>query len=219
MSIIPTMHIIDPKDWERKDHFNFFKDFLNPCISVTSEVACGAAKARAHQNGQSFFLTYLHAILRAANEIKELRFRLDNSGRILYFDTVDVQTPIRIHENGQFYSVRIPYHEDFEVFHAEARRIIANIPPNGNPFDADYNAKEENRYNVILVSATPDLYFTSINHTQERQCGGSYPLLNVGKAITREGQLVMPIAIYVHHGFVDGAHLAEFYRKVEEYLR
>lgn len=43
-------------------------------------------------------------------------------------------------------------------------------------------------------------------------------MLNVGKAITREGLLVMPIAIYVHHGFVDGAHLAEFYRKVAEYL-
>ena len=68
------------------------------------------------------------------------------------------------------------------------------------------------------MSATPDLYFTSMTHTQERESGSSYPLLNVGKAVTREGKLVIPVAINVHHGFVDGAHLATFYQKVEKYL-
>lgn len=214
----PKRQIVDIETWERKDNFNFFRNFLNPCITITSEVECTAAKEKAKKNGQSFFIYYLYAILRAANEIKELRFRVDDEGQIIYFETVDVLCPIRMKENGKFFTVRIPWIAGFEDFHREARRIIASIPEDGDPYNAENLSSEENRYSIILVSATPDLYFTSMTHTQERESGSSYPLLNVGKAVTREGKLVIPVAINVHHGFVDGAHLATFYQKVEKYL-
>lgn len=210
--------IIDFDTWERKNNFNFFKGFTNPCITITSEVACGLAKNRAKENKQSFFLHYLYAILRAANEIKELRFRLDENGKIVCFDTVDVLCPIRVPATGQFFTVRIPWKEDFDAFYQTARDIIDHIPEDGDPYAAEDNATGDERYNIILVSATPDLHFTSITHTQESPIGSPYPLLNVGKAIPREGKLMMPIAIYVHHGFVDGIHLADFYSRVEKYL-
>ena len=76
----PKRQIVDIETWERKDNFNFFRNFLNPCITITSEVECTAAKEKAKKNGQSFFIHYLYAILRAANEIKELRFRVDDEG-------------------------------------------------------------------------------------------------------------------------------------------
>lgn len=217
--IFPKKQIVDFENWERKDNFNFFRDFENPSISITSEVECSGAKEKAKKNGQSFFLYYLYAILRAVNEIKELRFRIDNSGQILYYETVDVLCPIRMHQNGKFFTVRIPWKEDFNAFYKDARHIIDTIPEDGNPYASENTATEDNRYSVILVSATPDLYFTSITYTQERKSGSSYPLLNVGKAVTKEDKLFVPVAIYVHHGFVDGAHIAEFYRKTEEYLK
>lgn len=215
----PRRQIIDIESWERKDNFNFFRNFLNPCITITSEVECSAAREKAKANGESFFLHYLYAILRAANEIKELRFRVDNEGQILYFGTVDVLCPVRMHANGKFYTVRIPWKEDFGDFHREARHIIDSIPEDGDPYATENGSSEDQRYSVILVSATPDLYFTSMTHTQERPSGSSYPLLNVGKAVVRDGRLVMPVAINVHHGFVDGAHLATFFQKVEAYLQ
>ena len=215
----PKKRMVDFESWERKDNFNFFRNFLNPCITITSEVECSGAKEKAKQNEESFFLHYLYAILRAANEIEELRFRVDNEGQILCFETVDVLCPIRMQANGKFYTVRIPWKEDFVAFYREARHIIDSIPEDGNPYGTENDSTEDQRYSVILVSATPDLYFTSMTHTQERPSGSSYPLLNVGKAVVREGKLVMPVAINVHHGFVDGAHLATFYQIVEAYLR
>lgn len=217
--VFPKGHLIDFENWERKDNYSFFRDFENPSISITSEVECSGAKDRAKKNGQSFFLYYLYAILRAANEIKELRFRIKNSGEIVCYETVDALCPIRMHQNGKFFTVRIPWIEDFDAFYKEARHIIDSIPEDGNPYESENIATEDSRYSVILVSATPDLYFTSITYTQERKSGSSYPLLNVGKAVTREGRLVMPVAIYVHHGFVDGAHISDFFRKTEEYLK
>lgn len=211
--------IIDIETWERKENFNFFRRFQNPQLSITSEVECGGAKKRAKEAHQSFFLHYLYAVLRAANEIPELRYRIDPEGRVVLYDQIDILSPIKIKENGKFFTIRFPYHEDFETFYQEARKIIDSIPKDGDPYAAENGEVANGDYGLILLSATPDLYFTSITGTQEKQSGNNYPLLNAGKAITKEGKLVMPIAMTIHHGFVDGHHLSLFYRKVEELLK
>ena len=211
--------IIDIETWERKENFNFFRRFQNPQLSITSEVECGGAKKRAKEAHQSFFLHYLYAVLRAANEIPELRYRIDPEGRVVLYDQIDILSPIKIKENGKFFTIRFPYHEDFETFYQEARKIIDSIPENGDPYAAENGEVANGDYGLILLSATPDLYFTSITGTQEKQSGNNYPLLNAGKAIIKKGKLVMPIAMTIHHGFVDGHHLSLFYRKVEELLK
>ena len=55
-------HIIDINIWERKENYEFFLGFQNPTISITSEVECAGAKARAKAAGESFFLHYLYAV-------------------------------------------------------------------------------------------------------------------------------------------------------------
>ena len=73
-------HLIDIDTWERKENYLFFRDFHNSWIAMTSEVDCTEAYAEAKAQGRSFFLYYLYAILRAANEIKEFRYRWDKHG-------------------------------------------------------------------------------------------------------------------------------------------
>lgn len=212
-------HIIDIETWERKDNYRFFQNFANPWIAITSEVECTEAYSSAKSTGRSFFLYYLYAILRAANETKEFRFRNDKEGNVVYHDQVDVITPIAV-PGKTFYTVRIPYHKDFSTFHNEARRIITSIPADGDPYETDKRIAEKGDFDVILLSAIPKLYFTSVTYTQY-QVGHSmdYPLMNAGKAIEREGKRVMPIALTVSHAFVDGAHIALFFEKVELFLK
>ena len=211
-------HIIDINTWERKENYEFFLGFQNPTISITSEVECAGAKARAKAAGESFFLHYLYAVLRAVNEIPEFRFRIDAEGRVVYFDHVDMLTPIKVKENGRFFTIRLPWHTDFQTFYTTAKAIINDIDPNGNPYDME-KVGGKDLLDVILLSATPDLYFTSLTCTQEHRHGSNYPLMNAGKAILKEGKLVMPIAMTIHHGFIDGHHLSLFYKKVEEFLK
>ena len=211
-------HIIDINTWERKENYEFFLGFQNPTISITSEVECAGAKARAKAAGESFFLHYLYAVLRAVNEIPEFRFRIDAEGRVVYFDHVDMLTPIKVKENGRFFTIRLPWNTDFQTFYTTAIAIINDIDPNGNPYDME-KVGGKDLLDVILLSATPDLYFTSLTCTQEHRHGSNYPLMNAGKAILKEGKLVMPIAMTIHHGFIDGHHLSLFYKKVEEFLK
>ena len=211
-------HIIDINTWERKENYEFFLGFQNPTISITSEVECAGAKARAKAAGESFFLHYLYAVLRAVNEIPEFRFRIDAEGRVVYFDHVDMLTPIMVKENGRFFTIRLPWNTDFQTFYTTAKAIINDIDPNGNPYDME-KVGGKDLLDVILLSATPDLYFTSLTCTQEHRHGSNYPLMNAGKAILKERKLVMPIAMTIHHGFIDGHHLSLFYKKVEEFLK
>ena len=145
-------------------------------------------------------------MLRAVNEIKEFRFRIDSEGRVVYFDTVDMLTPIKVTDNGRFFTVRLPWYPDFKTFYAEAKAIISGIDPDKDPYEAEKTGGSD-LLDVVLLSATPDLYFTSLTCTQEHRHGGNYPLMNAGKAVTRGGVLVMPIAMTIHHGFIDGHHL------------
>jgi len=215
------MKIIDIDTWKRKDNFHFFSKFLNPCISITSEVDCSAAKKRSSEEKQSFFITYLYSILKAANDIEELRYRIKRNGQVVLYDSLDVLTPIQVNEDGKFVTVRIPWNRDFRSFYESADDVIKNAKKiNNNPYayTEEHDSLDDINYNVILVSATPHLYFTSVTHTLEHRNGSDFPLLNVGKAVLKEGKLVMPVAIYIHHGLVDGKHIGDFFEKIERFL-
>lgn len=205
--------------WERRDNFNFFRTFSNPSVSITSEVACGGAKARAKAAGESFFLHYLYAILRAANEIKEFRYRIDAQDRVVLYDWVDVMIPVKVNESGKFLSVRIPYDADFGTFYRQAKELIDGVSPDADPYANEKGRNEDTEFNLVNISALPDLYFTAAVTAQQHRNGNDYPLMTVGKAVMREGQLIMPISLSVHHGFVDGYHISLFFKTIEELLK
>lgn len=212
-------HIIDIDAWERRDNYGFFRGFANSWYSVTTEIDCTEASASARAMKRSFFLYYLYAVLRSANEVDELRYRTDKEGRLVFHDRVDIISPIAV-PGKTFYTVRIPYHEDFERFYAEAYHIVHHIPEDGDPYGAEKAITEQGDFDIIQLSATPQLYFTSLTYTQmapDRPL--DYPLMNAGKVVTREGRLVMPIAFTVSHAFVDGAHIGQLFQKIEMILK
>ncbi len=201
-------HIVNLDRWERKESYLFFKDFFNPCINVTCNIDAASAKTQAKKNGESFFLYYLYAILKAVNNIPEFKYRIDKEKNVVYYDTINVLTPIKLPHMNTFKTMLFPYHENFaEFYHAAKAKMQAST---ANVFGEEQAISE---YNVVLVSAIPDLAFTSMSAAQCNYTN-NYPLFTVGKM--QKGK--MPLASCVFHGFVDGEHLAEFYRMVDEYL-
>lgn len=210
--------LIDIETWERRDTYNFFKDFINPTYSTTTLINCSGAKIKAKETGQSFFIYTIYAIAKAVNEIKELRYRITMEQQLFLYDKIDIITPIKVNENGKFVAIRIPFFDNFDTFYRVAKQLIGSVSPDANPFSAEID-KTTDPYSCINISVMPDLHFSSIGHTQQYPHGSPYPLLNVGKAISQNNNWEMPIAINVHHGLVDGHHLSLFYKKVEEYMK
>ena len=61
---------------------------------MATEIDCTEAREAAKHRGQSFFLYYLYAVVRAANEVDELRYRIDKQKQVVFHDRVDIITPI-----------------------------------------------------------------------------------------------------------------------------
>ena len=189
-------HIIDIDTWERRDNYGFFRTYLNSWYSVTTEIDCTEASAAARRSGHSFFLYYLYAVLRSANEVNELRYRTDKNGQVVFHDRVDIISPIAV-PGKTFYTVRIPYHENFERFYAEAHALITDIPENGDPYHAEKELMQQGDYDVVHLSAVPKMFFTSITYTvAEAGNGCSHPLMTVGKVVPRGERLVFPLSMY-----------------------
>lgn len=212
-------HLIDIDTWDRRDNYAFFRGFLNPWYAVATEIDCTEARAAAKAEGDSFFLYYLYAIAKAVNEIREFRYRTDAHGNVVFHDRVDVITPIAV-PGRTFFTVRIPYCDDFEEFYARSSDLVTNIPADGDPFSTGKEIIQQGDYDVFLLSATPGLRFTAITYAQSAPgCPTQYPLMNVGKAELREGRLRMPFSLFVNHAFVDGAHIAQLVEIIETTLK
>ncbi|MDE6552884.1 MAG: chloramphenicol acetyltransferase [Muribaculaceae bacterium] len=203
--------IIPLESFHRKESVKFFKDFVNPNVSVTCMVDASECYRHAKASGEKFFYNYLYAILRAVNEIKELHYRFTSVGDIAYYARIDVLSPIRLTGHDSFTTLRFPYTSDRKEFIESVGRIIENAG-NLSSFGEEEGLEE---YDVVLVSAIPDLPFTSISYTQKHRHGNDFPLINVGKM---EADGKMPIAICVNHAFVDGQHLSHFYNLLQKYL-
>lgn len=211
-------HIIDLKDFERKDSVLFFQTFADPTLSITSEVECTGAREKARQLGISFFLYYTHAMLKAANEIPEFRYRIDSQGTILFYDTIHILSIIRTGENGAYNTVFLEYHDDLIRFAHNARETIEKHVVTSDKFDNERETMENNELNVFLISALPTLSFTGIKFAH---CNGmeGYPLSLIGKLITREGKEYLPIGLNVNHALIDGYHLDKYFARLTQLLK
>ncbi|MBP5315078.1 MAG: chloramphenicol acetyltransferase [Muribaculaceae bacterium] len=203
--------VIDPTTWKRRKNYEFFRDFLNPNVSVTVNVDASHAFSRAKSEGVSFFLLYFHAILRAMNEIDELHYRFDREGRILYYARIDGLAPIRMKGMDRFAELRFRYLPDFAEFAASAAVTMEKAATT----DAYSVENSLSGFDMALVSAVPDLAFTSVAGTLRSSMGNDYPLVTVGK-MSPDGN--MPVALTIHHAFVDGEHVTRFYALVQKFL-
>ena len=211
-------HRVDLETWERRGNYEFFREHLNAWYSVTTEIDCTESYLQSKKTGTSFFLRYLYTVLRAANEVKELRYRTDAQGQIVWYDTVDIITPIAL-PSGNFCTVRIPYQADFEAFSAQATQLMAEDALSGDPYGVEQAIFASGEYDIVHLSAVPRLYFTSITYTSYRIGQGcTHPLMTAGKVVSRADRWVMPFSIYVNHAFVDGSHLSAFFEIIQKML-
>ncbi len=218
-----TRTIINLSTWERAKSYEFYRNFVNPQVCITAEIDCTSAYEDCKENKKSFFRKYVYAILRSVNDIKELKYRIevkDGEEQIVLYDKISLLTPIKINKTGEFTTIKVPYHLTFEKFNAVIDELIKELDENSaDPYYIEEDVEKRGFCDVVLISALPDLHFTSISPTQSCKWGSRKPIINVGKAVMKEGRMMMPVAISFHHGLCDGFHISNFYKKVEEYLK
>lgn len=196
--------LLDLENWNRKEHFLFFKQFEEPFFGLTVEIDCTKAYAITKQLGTSFFVYYLHKTIVAVNTIEAFRYRIIDE-QIYIYDTINVSATI-MREDATFGFSLIDYSPNFDVFAKNTFLEIERIKNTPGLFTREFKD-----INVIHFSAIPWVNFTSLSHARSYTFQDSCPKISFGKMMVGEdGKRTMSMSIYVHHGLMDGYHVGQF---------
>jgi len=190
------------ENWERKDHFKFFKQFEEPFFGVCVEIDCTKSYLRCKNEGISFFLYYLHKSLVAANKIETFRYRIEDDNVFIY-DKVNASPTIN-RPDGTFGFSYMEYFEDFQEFYREAKKEIEKVQNSVGLIPAVSGE------NVIHFSAVPWINFSSVSHARCFAFKDSCPKITFGKISEHDHIKKMPVSIHVHHALMDGIHVGLF---------
>ncbi|SHL44239.1 chloramphenicol acetyltransferase [Flavobacterium xanthum] len=196
--------LLDLENWNRKEHFQFFKQFEEPFFGATVEIDCTKAYASAKILKTSFFSYYLYHTLRAVNTIESFRYRIADD-QIYVCDQINASATIG-REDGSFGFSLMEYNSDFSVFAASSTKEIERIQTTTGLFTRNFDDD-----NVIHFSAIPWLDFSSLSHARSYTFPDSCPKISFGKMkIADNGKRTMAMSVHVHHALMDGFHVGQF---------
>lgn len=201
---------IDIANWDRQHIYNHFLDMQDPYFGLVVPVDVSLCYQNAKNNKFSFFTSYLHKCMLAINETPNMRLRIID-GKLYDCPIIDCSTTI-FKSNKTFGISYIEFSEDYNIFHQNFLKEQERIE-NTNQFLPD----KEYSYNCIHCSALPWINF--IGHKEPRsgkkEC---IPKLGFSKTYQDNEKLMMNISIDIHHGLVDGYHVAQFFDSFQEHL-
>lgn len=203
-------HLIDLSTWKRRDHFEFFKNFDEPLFGLTVKVECSAAYRKAKEAGYSFSNYYLYLSLKAANEIEEFRYRIEND-KIFCYNIVGAG-PTIFREDETFGYGFMPYNDNIDEFMKQATAEVERVKAEqGLKFPYSGEA-------IIHYSTLPWADFMAVNHARKLDAGRSIPKITFGKITRAENKLWLPVDIHVNHALMDGYHVGKFVEKFQQLL-
>ena len=197
-------------NWDRKDHFNFFKDFDEPFFGVTVDIDCTIAYEFCKRENISFFLYYLYMSLKSANSVEAFKYRISDN-EIYVYDKVNASPTIN-RSNGTFGFSYIDFYENFTEFKENAKIEIERVKNSQGLIPAISGE------NVIHYSSLPWINFKSISHARNYSFKDSCPKISFGKMVEIDNKRIMSVSVHVHHALMDGFDVSRFIDKFQNLM-
>lgn len=199
---------LDLQTYKRKEHFAYFCGMAFPYVGITVNVDITDLLGKLQVENRPFFLTICYCVSNAANSIPEFRQRIMD-GRIIEFDrcrtshTVELEDKTYCYctlEDTMSYSEFIPYAQREQ----ETAKTIKTI-----------EETQEEAADLFFISTLPWVSYTALIQPVPSPAD-SNPRITWGKYFTQENRVLLPVSVLCHHALVDGKHIADFYRLLEE---
>ncbi|MEZ4840814.1 MAG: chloramphenicol acetyltransferase [Flavobacteriaceae bacterium] len=204
------MKELDIENWNRKEIFQFFKQFTDAYFSVIVHVDVTRAYDYSKKQHISFFVLYLHACMKALNSVENLRYRI-REDKVIIHDVIHASPTILRNDNTFGFSF-IHYNNDIEVFNKNFLSEKERIQNSTNLFP------KEDTDDCIYCSALPWINFSGHKEPLFGVVKESVPKLAFGKFEIKDNKKLMPVSIAVNHALVDGYHVGEFVERFQRYL-
>ena len=205
-------HIIDKSNWERIAHFNYYYSQIKCKYNLTSNIDITHLVRWQKVNRYKFFPTMLFDIMTAVNQNKEFRMSFNEKGELGYWDKVVPCYTLFHNENKTFTDIWSEYDEDFNIFY---RTVIEDIHTYGN-ITGVVKARPGQPANFCPVSCLPWLSFTNFAQDTYSESRFLFPLIKFGKYFESNGNIQLPISVFVSHAVADGYHTCKLINDIQE---
>lgn len=190
--------LVDMSSYKRRFFYDFFTEKDYPFFAATISLDITDLLRFVKKKDLPFFLTFTYCLQKAVNSIPEFKHRIVND--LLYeYDVVHPGFTVAQEERAFGFCDGI-YAADYQNF------LDVNIPrldfvkKGGQSGGADRNS-------MFFISVAPWFSFTSVEHPRNSK-NDTVPIFTIGKYEKENDIVKMPFAMHVHHGLMDGQHLA-----------
>lgn len=200
--------VIDEANWKRALHCQIFRNSVEPSYCVTFELNITNFLEKIRAKKYSFTLSLIFIVSKCANDIEEFRYRFINNQIVLY-DRINTAFTYLDKDTELFKVVNVEMQETIESYVTLAAQKAASqkeyfTGPLGN--------------DVFQYSPMPWVTYTHISHTNSGKKDNATPLFDWGKYFERNGKMILPFSVQVHHSFVDGVHIGKLVDSLQNYL-
>ncbi|WPC42776.1 chloramphenicol acetyltransferase [Clostridium sp. JS66] len=204
------MKFIDIENWNRKKHYNYFKQLDYPHFNICGNLDITSFYRYIKENGLPFFISVLYASTKTANNIKEFRFRI-REDKVIEHETVSPSFTVMT-EGEVFSFCTSNFIDEFKEFKNNTLKEIEKVKSNITIED------EIGRDDLLYITSIPWISFTNITHPIQMNPVDSIPRISWGKYFEEGGKIKLPLSIQAHHALVDGIHVGQFFSDFQEIL-
>lgn len=205
------MKIIDLENWERKEHYHFFKGMDYPHFNICANLDITRFYEDIKEKNLPFFISFLYAATRAANRIPEFRRRIRGYQVVEHAMVHPSFTAMT--EKGVFSFCTVDFIENFLQFKTSTTSAIETAKVHGNLED------EPGRDDLLYISCIPWISFTGITHPIHLNPVDSIPRITWGKYFEENGKIKIPLSVQAHHGLMDGFHVGQYFNEMEGQMK
>lgn len=204
-----TYREIDLQTWKRALHCQVFRNSAQPQYGVSFELDIANFLPKIRKKGLSFTFSLIHTVTKCANSIEEFRYRFED-GKVVLYDQIHTSFTYLNPETELFKVVNVEMRDSLEEYAALAAETERN--------QACYFPETAMRSDVYQFSPFPWVSFTHISHTDSGKKDSATPLFDWGKYFERDGKILLPFSVQVHHSFVDGIHIGKLAEALQHAL-
>ena len=204
------MKLIDIENWKRKDHYNYFKQLNYPHFNICTNLDITNFYLYIKEKNLPFFISFLFVSTRAANDVKEFRYRI-REDKVVEHETVSPSFTVMT-EGEVFNFCTTTFIDEFNVFNNNASMEIEKAKNNISIED------EPGRDDLLYITSIPWVSFTSITHPIQMNPVDSIPRISWGKYFEENGKIKLPLSVQAHHALVDGIHVGKYFNMLQEIL-
>lgn len=203
--------LVNLNEWGRGSLFKFYIDKMRIVMSLTADVNVTNLRAYSKKNNLNFYPLMLWVVSKIINSHDEFKYSWDDAGNLIKWDFVSPSYTDFHADDENFVKMVTEYSDDLFEFcsrvdkdrqrHKNEQAILVNQPPNF--FD---------------VSCLPWIQYSHFDIHVFDEGKFLAPVITWGKFEEKDGKLIMPLTMNIHHAVADGFHLSRFFNEVQELM-